>query len=122
MTAYMHDVLDVSSCPPGWRIRCARVLAPDEAGEIGLETLPVVGFATTTSYVVDGSAVDREIVAATLDPEDGAVRPFPEYVVPGFRVARVLAPDEADDAHDQVLVEQLLEERETRTRLGAVAQ
>lgn len=113
MTAYFHDVHDVTPAPKGWSIRAAEI---DESGVVTFASLPVVGFATTASVAVDGGPIDLEIGAAYLDVVDGSVRPFGELVAPGVTAARVLAPDEADDVHDEAL----LEERDARNRLAAV--
>lgn len=117
MTAYVHDVRDVTPAPAGFRIRAARI---DEAGVVTFATLPVVGFATTASVAVDGGPIDLEVGAAYLDVLDGAVRPFADLVMDGRRAARILAPDEQDDAHDEALAEQLADERQDRARLTAV--
>lgn len=119
MTAFVHDVRDVTPAPAGWRIRAAAI---DDTGTVTFESVPVVGFATVASCSLDGGPIDVELVAAFLDPLDGVVRPFADFVVGGFRAARILAPDEQDDAHDEALAEQLADEQQDRARLTAVPQ
>lgn len=119
MTAFAHDVRDVTPAPAGWRIRAAAI---DDTGVVTFESRPVVGFATVASSPLDGGPIDVEVVAAYLDPLDGVVRPFADFVVAGFWAARIIAPDEQDDVHDEALAEQLADEQQARTRLTAVPQ
>lgn len=109
--SYAHIVTAVTACAPGWRIRAARLA---EGGDVTLETVPVVGLADTVEVDMDTGETEREVVAAYLDPEDGSVRPFADFVVEGWRAARILAPDEQDDARDEQLAAQLLEESRAR--------
>lgn len=111
MTSFAHIVTAVTACAPGFRIRAAAI---DETGDVTLETVPVVGLADTVELDMDTGEVERELVAAYLDPDDGSVRPFGDLVVEGWRAARVLAPGDAEDARDAELAAQLLEEFRAR--------
>lgn len=105
--SYVHIVTAVTACAPGFRIRAAAI---GEGGDVTFESLAVVGLADTVAVDMDTGETEREVVAAFLDPDDGSVRPFAELVVEGWRAARILAPDEQDDARDEELAATLLEE------------
>lgn len=111
MTAFAHIVTAVTACAPGFRIRAARLA---ETGDVTLQTAPVVGLADTLEVDMNTGETEREVVAAYLDPEDGSVRPLADFVVEGWRAARVLAPGDAEDARDEELAAQLLEESRAR--------
>ncbi|WP_434967351.1 hypothetical protein [Janibacter indicus] len=111
MTAFAHIVTAVTACAPGWRIRAARLA---ETGIVTFESVPVVGLADTLEVDMESGETEREVVAAFLDPNDGSVRPVADFVVEGWRAARVLAPGDAEDARDEELTAQLLEESRAR--------
>ncbi|EKA60750.1 hypothetical protein B277_11245 [Janibacter hoylei PVAS-1] len=106
-----HIVTAVTACAPGF---CIRAAAIDETGVVTFESAPVVGLADTLEVDMDAGDTEREVVAAYLDPLDGVVRPFADFVVEGWRAARVLAPGDAEDARDEELAAQLLEESRAR--------
>lgn len=109
--SYVHIVTAVTACAPGFRIRAAAI---DEGGDVTLETVPVVGLADAVEVDMDTGETERDVVAAYVDPLDGVVRPFADFVVEGWRAARVLAPGDAEDARDEELAAQLLVEFRAR--------
>lgn len=118
MTGTAHEVRDVRPAPAGYRVRVLET----RDGLTTARTVPVACFALVDSFAVDVpvATLERDVVVAYVDPEDGEVRPFHDLARPGRSAARVLTPGELDDAHDGLLAGQLEREAAARAHLTAV--